>query len=88
MEKSSEKKEVKPLYPEGVDPNLVDETHNARGQWSPYSEKQRKAAAVLIRGYQASGMSLKEATDEAFKVVGEPENIDEVTQGKQKKINH
>jgi hypothetical protein len=31
---------------------------------------------------------LKEATDEAFKVVGEPENIDEVTQGKQKKVKH
>ena len=76
------------MYPEGVDPNAVDDSHNARGQWSPYSEKQRKAAAVLIRGYQSSGMSLKEATDEAFKVVGEPENIDEVTQGKQKKIKH
>jgi hypothetical protein len=88
MEKSSEKKEFKSLYPEGVDPNLVDETHNARGQWSPYSEKQRKAASVLIREYQANGMTLLEATNEAFKAVGEPENMDEVTQGKQKKINN
>lgn len=73
------------LYPEGVDPSIVDEEHNSRGQWSPYSEKQRKAAAVLIRQFQAKGMSLQEATIQAFKAVGEPEHMDEVTGGAQRK---
>lgn len=73
------------LYPDGVDPSLADEEHNSRGQWSPYSEKQRKAAAVLIRQFQSKGMNLQQATNEAFKAVGEPEHIDEVTGGAQRK---
>jgi hypothetical protein len=72
------------LYPNGVDPSISDEDHNARGQWSPYSEKQRKAAAVLIRRYHGEGMTLQEASTKAFKEVGEPEFIDEVTHGAQK----
>ena len=72
------------LYPDGVDPRLSDEDHNTRGQWSPYSEKQRKAAAVLIRQYRNRGMTLQDATDRAFEEVGEPELIDEVTQGRHK----
>jgi hypothetical protein len=74
------------LYPEGVDPGIVDDFHNARGQWSPYSEKQRKAAAVLSKRYQADGMSLSDALEKAFQEVGEPELIDEVTHGRQKKL--
>lgn len=73
------------LYPEGVDPSIVDEEHNSRGQWSPYSEKQRKAASVLIRQFQGEGMSLLDATTKAFKAVGEPEHMDEVTGGTQRK---
>lgn len=72
------------LYPDGVDPSVADEVHNSRGQWSPYSEKQRKAAAVLIRRYQNKGMNLQEATSRAFEEVGDPAYIDEVTQGRQK----
>lgn len=72
------------LYPDGVDPTLADEGHNSRGQWSPYSEKQRKAASVLIRRYQKEGLSLQKATEKAFDDVGEPELIDEVTHGRQR----
>lgn len=75
------------LYPKGVDPSLVDEEHNSRGQWSPYSEKQRKAAAVLSKRYQSEGMTLVESLKKAFSEVGEPELIDEVTGGSQHKIN-
>jgi hypothetical protein len=78
--------EDKDLYPEGVNPKLVDKEHNARGQWSPYSEKQRKAAAVLSKKYQSEGMSLNDALEKAFKEVGDPELIDEVTHGRQKKL--
>lgn len=74
----------KVLYPEGVDPKKSDQTHNARGQWSPYSEKQRKAAAVLARRYEAEGMDLVDALAKAFEEVGEPEFIDEVTHGRHK----
>lgn len=73
------------LYPDSVDPGLSDEEHNSRGQWSPYSEKQRKAAAVLIRQYQNKGMNLQDATRKAFEDVGEPEFMDEVTQGRHRK---
>lgn len=68
----------KSLYPEGVDPKKSDQTHNARGQWSPYSEKQRKAVAVLARRYEAEGMDLVDALAKAFEEVGEPEFINEV----------
>lgn len=74
------------LYPEGVDPTLADEGHNSRGQWSPYSEKQRKAAAVLIRRYQNQGMNLQQATSKAFEEVGEPEHINEVTKGRESNV--
>ena len=67
------------LYPNGVDPSVSDDLHNARGKWSPYSEKQRMAAAVLIKRYQnEDGLSLQEATKKAFHEVGEPELINEV----------
>ena len=72
----------KSLYPQGVDPNKSDQTHNARGQWSPYSEKQRKAAAVLAKRYESEGMDLVDALAKAFEEVGEPELIDEVTKGR------
>lgn len=78
----------KNLYPEGVDPKKSDQTHNARGQWSPYSEKQRKAAAVLAKRYEAEGLDLVDALAKAFEEVGEPELIDEVTHGKHKHVDN
>jgi hypothetical protein len=78
----------KSLYPEGVDPRKSDETHNARGQWSPYSEKQRKAVAVLARRYEAEGMDLVDALSKAFEEVGDPEFINEVTHKESKVSNN
>lgn len=84
-EKSSQSNDLNSLYPDGVDPSLSDEEHNSRGKWSPYSEKQRMAAAVLIRRYQnEDGMSLEDAQAKAFHAVGEPDFIDQVTNGKDK----
>ncbi len=76
-EKASLPENDKALYPKGVDPGVVDESHTARGDWSPYSQRQRKVAAILIRRFQSEqSMSLSEATEEAFKHVGDPENLD------------
>lgn len=76
-EKASIPENDKALYPKGVDPGVADEELTARGDWTPYSKRQRKVAAILIRKFQnEQGMTLEEATTEAFKQVGDPENLD------------
>jgi hypothetical protein len=76
-EKASIPENEKSLYPKGVDPGVVDEQHTSRGDWTPYSQRQRKVAAILIRKFQTEqGMSLSDATAAAFKEVGDPENLD------------
>lgn len=76
-EKASTPENENALYPKGVDPGVVDDETTSRGDWTPYSQRQRKVAAILIRKYQNEHeMSLQEATAEAFKQVGDPENLD------------
>jgi hypothetical protein len=76
-EKASIPESDKALYPKGVDPGVADEDVTSRGDWTPYSKRQRKVAAILIRKFQnEQGLSLQEATVAAFKEVGDPENLD------------
>lgn len=76
-EKASLPESENTIYPKGVDPGIAREDVTSRGDYSPYSQRQRKVAAILARKFQnEQNMSLSEALNEAFKQVGDPENLD------------